>query len=425
MSRYTALSRTEVLTRLRLDPVFFGFAEKASFDGKSLANVRSRLLDTPAVLPGETDTAPTMATFATDPLFLLPLLTDEKPEALIECRRLMQSMSLEGWFSDAPPTFRHIGDVVLAIGLISRALSECMIAYACSDPLEIDKVAGRLVELAYHGLEEDVAKRRLFAVAFAAALAAVGSRLGFGAICLWANSLLLSFVPGGLRRVHAEAGDELAGADLMLRLRQSVGDRIADQRYQLVWRLKQPTSVVSNLLRMLSAGGESRSGLPQALAHSAGVRLLIGHDSSVAHSETYNELLFDHFACTIVLMDKNEPTDYHQLSDDISFGSEWTVLKSESAYRQAYHRRLFLILEHLPTRRPVELLVKSNDAFLVGRAYQWTARGSRLCASAGPFADGHFDWSEAATRIHRAGSIVHALVGECGGASAAYLTKHR
>ncbi len=329
----------------------------------------------------------------------------------------MRGLSIGEWLDGALGAERQqaLSSVAVAtIGLLRMALLGRMVGYVRARAASPDDVPELVASLACRELGPDVAARQVFAIAFSAALAELSGRLGLCAVRQWARDLMNPFVPGILGEMHRLAGSELAGADLVARMQEALGEDIAGYRYQLIWRRKRATSALTSILRMLVSRTDARSGLPREDAEACGRKLLM-QMSRAATLEDYQELIFDHFACTAILDGASEPTDYDRLATNLVLGGGWRIRNREATPRSAYHRRLFMIAEHVHSGRRLEVLVKSREAFVVGRAYQWTARGTAVLAELGPMRDGQFDWPEAARRIRQSGSIMRALATECFG----------
>ncbi|HVT56776.1 MAG TPA: hypothetical protein VHR45_00105 [Thermoanaerobaculia bacterium] len=320
---------------------------------------------------------------------------------------------VDSWNSHAAHTRSDIEDIILGLGACRHTFAQ-----AAMERLKLSsrrRWNGRFQELLPQSLLEQARSTRdPLQTAWILGVADLAIRLGFYPLYDHCVASAITRYPLNLQRAYRRAPDERECSALVVDLDRELqrADRPSYRSYRLIWRRKSLASAFTSIAKALLVPSESRIGLSVEAAGAAAKYLLRSgsHSNGLVTTDCYNDLIYDHLGISILVRD--DSASYAELLRDLALPAHWRVEASETAPRNTYHHRAWLLIDHRRAngRFRFELLIKRDTDFRIGRAYHWYQKGCRLALSTSPWrADGSFDRAKAETRLKDSASIIDTL----------------
>ena len=183
----------------------------------------------------------------------------------------------------------------------------------------------------------------------------------------------------------------------------------------LIWRSKAISSSFNNLLRIRLFGGKTRHNISKTEALDSCNKLLSkSYYSEIECVVSYEKIIFDHLAATIILNDSTKA--YEEIIATIPLPMGWKIKLAEYIPRQSYHQRLWTLIEiEDVSDKPFifELMIKNKMDFDIGRAYSWREKNCLLALSTSPWSlNGSFNREMAIYKMKKYKSINSVLTSE-------------
>lgn len=253
-------------------------------------------------------------------------------------------------------------------------------------------------------------------VAGTLAIADVCMRLG---LYTWSTSLLCAItkmIPAGLISGYGGAIQATQAMDILKdfwALMKS-GDG-AYKEASMIWRVKTAASALSSVVRTYITGGTTRHGMLSKEALKASEILLVNQSMDTNSCiEAYRNLIYDHIGITVILPDGRD--EYEYLLSMLQIPVGWKIHSYDLTPRRDYHHRLWVLLQSqtdLGTPTMIELMVKHELDFKVGRAYQWAEKNCSLARGCSPWlSNDSFDRGKAISHCKQYKSITSLLFEE-------------
>lgn len=253
-------------------------------------------------------------------------------------------------------------------------------------------------------------------VAGTLAIADVCMRLG---LYTWSTSLLgaiTKIIPAGFISGYGGAVHAAEALDIVKELwaLMKSGDG-AYKEASMIWRVKTASSALSSVVTTYITDGATRHGMLSKEALKAS-EILLANQLMDTNSciEAYRNLIYDHIGITVILPDGQD--EYQYLLSMLQVPAGWKIHSYDLTPRRDYHHRLWVLLysqtnQSMPTM--IELMVKHELDFKVGRAYQWAEKNCSLARACSPWlSKDSFDRSKAISHCKQYKSITSLLFEE-------------
>lgn len=253
----------------------------------------------------------------------------------------------------------------------------------------------------------------------------VAGTLAIADVCMrlgqytWSTSLLSAitkifpagFISGYSGAIQAAEAMDIV-KDLWALMKSSDG---AYKEAYMIWRVKTPSSALSSVVKTYIADGATRHGMPSKEALKA-CEILLANQLMDTNSciEAYQNLIYDHIGITVVLPEGQD--EYQYLLSILQVPAGWKIHSYDLTPRRDYHHRLWVLLQSQTnqcTPTMIELMVKHELDFKVGRAYQWAEKNCSLARGCSPWlSNDSFDRSKAISNCKQYNSITSLLFEE-------------